>query len=161
VREALVAAMGTVDRCKSDTRNKKGARAQAKQGLKKRLRGLINELGQLIPENDPRWSAFGFDTPADTQAPDAVQGLVLEGFAAGRVRGEWQESSRAERYWVEIFVVGQDQEFRRVDTVQDSDVELSLTPGAQVKVRIIAVNEAGPRTPSAEAEITVPLAEAA
>jgi hypothetical protein len=96
-----------------------------------------------------------------THAPETVQGLVLEGFAPGRVRGEWQESARAERYWVEIFVIGQDQEPRRVATVEESDVELNLPPGARAKVRVIAVNEAGPSAPSAEVEITVPLAEAA
>ena len=122
---------------------------------------MINELDQLIPEDDARWSLFGFNAPGETQTPEAVQGLTLEADGPGRVRAEWPESPRAERYLVEVLIVGQDVEFRRVATVQDSDSLFPLPPGATVKVRVIPVNEAGEGAPSLPVEIAVPLAQAA
>ena len=161
VREALAAAVSVVARCKSDVRGKKAARASAKQALQKRLRGLINELTLLIPEDDARWSLFGFNAPGETQAPEAVQGLTLEADGPGRVRAEWPDSARADRYLVEVLIIGQDVEFRRVITVQDNEAVLPLPPGATVKVRVIPANEAGEGVPSASVEIVVPLAQAA
>ena len=70
--------------------------------------------------------------------------------------------ARAERYLIEMFVVGQDTEFRRLKTVLDDDALLPLPAGAVVKVRVVAANAAGESAPSAEVEMTVPaLAEAA
>jgi hypothetical protein len=139
-------------------RAKKSARSGAKTALRRRLRGLINELDQVITETDARWSAFGFNAPGETQAPEAVQSVVVEPIGPGRVRVDWQESPRAARYLVEVFVAGQDTQFRREETVQDSETVLSLPGVAQVKVRVIAANEAGESAPSAEVETTVPLA---
>ena len=160
-REALAGAISSVARCKSDVRQAKKDRASAKAALTKRLRGLINELTQLIPENDPRWTAFGFNAPGETQAPEAVQGVRVTGIGPGRLAVDWVDSARAERFLVEVLVVGQDAEFRRVATVLDCDTELSLPAGAKVKVRVIAANEAGESGPSAVVEITAPTAVAA
>jgi hypothetical protein len=102
---------------RSEPRDEIGRRFYRKHCAEKVMfRGLaiISVLTCVWVPNFPK--AGPIDTPTN-----AVQGLVLEGFAAGRARGGWQESLRAERYWVEIFVIGEDQEFRRVDTVQDSD----------------------------------------
>jgi len=158
LREALGGAISAVANSKSDVRAKKAGRTSAKKSLTRRLRGLFNELGQLIPETDSRWSAFGFNAPGETQAPEPVQGLQVSGIGPGKLGADWPDSPRAERYLLEVLVVGQDEAFRRIATVQDSDADFALPAGADVKVRVIAANEAGESTPSAVVETTVPLA---
>ena len=119
---------------------------------------MINELDPLLPESDPLSKAFGLNLPGETQAPKSVQELQLFGVGPGRAAADWLDSARAERYLLEVLVVGQDSVFRRVATVQDSDAEVSLPAGSQVKLRVVAANEAGESAPSAAVETTVPLA---
>lgn len=162
VRDELVLALANVVCCKSDTRKKKALRATGKNTFTKRLRGLINELDQLIPEDDSRWTLFGFNAPGETQAPEAVQDVTIEADGPNSLSAEWPDSARAERYLVEVLVVGRDSEFHRSTTVYDNDAALAVPAGARVKVRVIAANEAGESAPSAVVEITMPsLAEAA
>ena len=109
--------------------------------------------------DDERWSALGFNEPGESQAPEAVEELEVEGGAPGELLIDWDDSARAERYRVEIQVVGTDEDFRRVKTVQDSSADVAeLPPVARVKLRIVAANEAGESVPSAVVEATVPLA---
>lgn len=152
------AGIKSVTRCRFDTRKKK-ARAAAREVLLRRLRGLVNELDQLLPADDSRWTAFGFNAPGESQAPEAVEELEVEGGGAGQLFVDWGDSTRADRYRVEILVVGQNQDFRRATTVQDSSADLEdLPPGARVKLRIVAGNDAGESVPSQVVEATVPLA---
>jgi hypothetical protein len=39
----------------------------ARTALEKRLRGLRHELSQLLADDDPRWSTFGYQSPAARQ----------------------------------------------------------------------------------------------
>lgn len=150
---ALSAAINGVTACKSDTKGKLQAREAAKKALRKRLRGVINELNDLIAEDDARWAALGFNLPGDSETPEAVEDLDVEPGGPGLLRVDFEGSARAQRYQIEVLVVGTDQEFRRVATVQDSRAEVAgLPPGATVKVRVVAANDAGESVPSEVAE---------
>ncbi len=45
-------------------------RTSARRALELRMRGLIDELGQLMEDDDPRWLAFGVNAPGADQTPE-------------------------------------------------------------------------------------------
>ena len=53
-------------------------------------------------------------------------------------------------------VVGVEEAFRIVATLWDTTTDLALTPGALVKLRVLARNASGPGMPSGEVLATVP-----
>ena len=125
--------------------------------LTKRLRGLIDELTQLLAGDDPRWYAFGFNPPAASETPDQVEGLVVTPGTSGNAFADWDDTPRALRYHVEIQIVGVDANFRRVATVTESDATITGLPaGSTVRVRVIAVNDAGNGPPSDVVEVVIP-----
>jgi hypothetical protein len=125
------------------------------------MRNPIKELSGLLSPDDPRWKAFGLNIPDDPAAPAKVLNVVVTPLGAGGMGVDWDPSVRADRYHVEL-LVGAETEFQRVATVFDPSADLSgLTPGAAVKVRVVAANAGGESTPSAVVEATVPMAAAA
>jgi hypothetical protein len=108
------------------------------------LPGLIAELEQLLPDDDPRWYAFGLNPPAAPATPEVPDGLVLTPGEPGILHADWADTPRAQRYRVWKQVVGTDEDFVAALTVNDSDATLTALPsGATVRVRVTAVNEAG------------------
>ena len=88
--------------------------------------------------------------------PAPVERVAVEPVTPDRVAVNWDASARAERYQVEILVVGTEVEFHRVATVYDTATQLTgLPPGARVQVRVIAANQAGTSVPSAVVEAAV------
>ena len=135
----------------------KATRDTAFETLQRRMRGLIDELGQLLLPDDPRWYAFGLSRPSDPETPGVPDGLVLTAGTPGSIIADWGKSRRADRYRVFKQEVGTDADFVHVTTETDSDVTLNgFASGATVKVRVTAANEAGESQPSAEAQIVVP-----
>ena len=55
----------------------KAARDTAKSALRKRLRGLVEELGQRISDGDPRWLEFGLNLPSAPNVPVVPEGVVV------------------------------------------------------------------------------------
>ncbi len=159
----ISSAIQTVSDCKRDQRARREARDAAEIFLTKLMRKVTSELDATIEPDDVRWLDFIDSMPADTQVPEAVSNLEVEAAGPGRLDAEWSPSVRAERYHVEVIEAGRDVEFRRVTTALVPNAELdSLTPGARVKLRVVAVNRAGDSAPSEVVDITVPaLAKAA
>jgi len=159
---ALNSAVQTVSNCKRDQRTKREARDAAEAALLKLMRRLHSELECVLEPDDVRWLDFEDEIPADPNVPEEVTGLLVEGDGAGRLALEWFPSLRAARYHVEIFETGVDTDFRRVLTVLEPGADLeSLTPTAQVRVRIVAANSAGDGAPSEEVAVQVPALAAA
>lgn len=136
---------------------KKSVRDDAMLALRRRLSGLISELGQLLEDNDPRWLAFGLNLPGATNLPDVADSVVLTAGPAGTVLVDWSDTARATRYRVFKQVVTVDLNFIAAVTVTDSDATLSgLLSGKTVRIKIIAANDAGEAQASTVAEIVVP-----
>lgn len=135
---------------------KKTTRDSAVIALRKRMSGLVDELGQLIPADDPRWYGFGLNPPAAPDTPDAPDTPVLTSSDPGTLVADWGDVPRATRYRVWRQIVGTDTEFVSSSTVLDSDTSLSGLPsGATVRVRVSAANDAGESQPGPAAEIVV------
>jgi len=125
-------------------------------GLRKRVRGLINELDQLLSITDPRWEDFGLNIPANPSAPLPVESVTLGALGTGRIEVSFPWATRATRYIVQTFIEGVDTEWQSAKTIKDLGVILSgFTAGQVVKVRVIAANEGGEANPSPEAEVVV------
>jgi len=136
---------------------KKVLRNTAEKGLRKRARGLIGELEQLLDENDPLWYAFGLNPPGAPSTPEIPEGLVVLAGDPGELVGDWGDAPRAEHYRVWKQVVGVDADFVPVGSPTDSDFTITGLPSAAtVKVRVTAVNDAGESLPSATVQMVVP-----
>jgi hypothetical protein len=112
--------------------------------LRTRLRGLIDELGQLLGERDSRWRAFGFNKPGAPAVPDMPSNLRLDNSSAGRLLVSWDPSARAEHYRVWKQVLDSDTEPIPVGSPHDTDFTIESLPSQrQVNVFVSAVNEGG------------------
>lgn len=141
-----------------DVGQKKATRDAADRVLRRRMRGLIDELTQLIAADDPRWQAFGLVPPANPDTPDVPDGLVLTAGGPGIVLADWADAPRATGYRVFKQVIGTDPDFVPAVTVSDSDATLSGLPsGATVAIRVTATNDQGDESqPSTFVQIVVP-----
>ena len=145
-----------VNDAENDAGAAKAARETAIKTLRTRMTGLVAELTQLLPKDDPRWYAFGLSRPTDAETPGIPDNLVLTAGPAGTVLVDWADARRAERYRVFKQALG-DPDFVASVTVTESDATLEGLPsGSPVKVRVTAANTAGESQPSAEAQIVVP-----
>ncbi len=133
-------------------------RDDAENQLRLRMRGLIEELTQLLDPNDPRWPGFGLVAPADTDQPGIPEGLLLTAGVPGSVLVDWANAPRAAYYRVYRQVVGSDPQFVLAASVQDSDATLTGLPsGATLIVHVLSVNADGDESlPSDPQQITVP-----
>ena len=131
-------------------------RAGAVDGLRRRVRGLINELGDLTTDDDPRWEAFGLNIPANPSAPEPVASVTAAALGNGRIEAGWPYATRAVRYRVETFIMAVDTEWQNKGSFKDLETILKGFTAAQiVKVRVIAGNDGGDAAPSPEAQVVV------
>ena len=136
---------------------KKEARDAAVAGLRKRVRGLIDELATLLSDTDTRWHAFGLNRPADPDTPEAVESLTLTLGTVGIIVASWPRAARATRYRPFVQIVGVDEEPVARDPVHDMTVNLTgFTTGQTVKVYIVAANDAGEAMAGPTEQILVP-----
>lgn len=153
---ALSSARSAVAEKENDLGAKKTARADAEAALRTRLSNGIEELGQLLAEDDPRWHAFGLNLPSDPDTPEQVEGLVVTPTVPGTSFVDWADARRANYYRVWVQVVGVDADFRQADRRDESDATLAGLPSGQtVKVKITAANDAGEGPESADVQAVV------
>jgi hypothetical protein len=155
--DAIDAARKGVNDGITDTGAKKMACDAAESALRVRMRGLINELGQLLDDNDPLWQAFGLTTPGSDATPDSPTALTLTAGPAGTVQSNWTTAARAGHYRAYRQVAGVDADFKEVAGPTDPEYTFTGLPsGKTVNVQITAVNFAGESAPSNTASIVVP-----
>ncbi len=127
----------------------------AEQKLRKRLRGLIGELEQNLDPLDARWLAFGLNRPGADDPPEAPESSRATPLGGGKLRVQCDRVPRADYYQFWIQIVGVDPDFRRAETFEEPDKILEGLSAGTVKVRIRAVNEAGPGAFGDEVEVVV------
>lgn len=153
---AISDARQAVANAESDQTTAFNTRTAAQDALRKRVRGLINELETLIAPDDARWEAFGLNIPANPSAPEPVASVTAAALGNGRIEVSWPYATRATRYRVETFITGVDTEWQNKASAKDLEVILKNFTAAQVvKVRIIAFNDGGDAAPSPETQVTV------
>jgi hypothetical protein len=153
----LSAARASVNACRAEVGEKKAARSAATKRLRKRMRGLIAELKQLLPGDDARWAAFGLNRPAARPVPAPPRQLRVAGAGRSHLLASWQAPAHAQRFRIFKQIVGVDADFVLAATVTDTSVNLNtFASGTVVRVRLTAVNDAGESGPCAPVEQTVP-----
>jgi hypothetical protein len=134
----------------------KAARDAAVETLRQRMIGLVRELTQLIPGDDPRWYAFGLNRPDDPNIPAVATGLVATPAGPGILLLDWADARRAERYKVEA-IIPPATDWAELVQVPVSEATLTGLPaGAAVSLRVLSANPAGYAQPSEEISATVP-----
>jgi hypothetical protein len=134
-----------------DRNHKKSARMKAKQEraaaektLRRRVRGLVGELGQLLEPTDGRWKLFGLKPPGKPDSPPKVKNTRAEATGGGRVLVRCAAAARAEYYQVHLMVVGRDADFALAESPRDPQKMLEGLPvGATVRLKMRAMNETG------------------
>ena len=133
-------------------KQKKTARDQTVEALKKRMRGLINELEQLVAKDDPRWRAFGLNIPALPNVPDVPQNVTVNNGIPGRLLVTCAPAAGAAyyRFWTQE--AGTATEPTVAGTAQEPTFLVeNLTAGKSYKVFVSAVNGS-----AGESELSAP-----
>jgi len=124
--------------------------------LRKRVRGLIDELGTIIADDDPRYGDFGLNIPAQPVAPEPIASLAATATGGGKVHLVWPYSTRLTGTRLQKKVIGVDTEFVSAGTADGLEKTLvGFTAGQSVVFRVIAYNDGGDAAPSPEATVVV------
>jgi hypothetical protein len=155
---AIESTRGMANLKSTDYSNALKARDAAEEKLRTRLRGLIGELGQLIPDDSAIWYAFGLNAPADPATPGTpLDGPVVTPGAPGTLYLVWGIARRATGYHIYQQIEGVDAEPQHVATVNDRAYTLTgLTSGKTAKVSIAGYNDAGEGPLTAQVAAVVP-----
>ncbi|MBL9115418.1 MAG: hypothetical protein JNJ83_10470 [Verrucomicrobiaceae bacterium] len=163
---ACTAAYGQLSDARAAWGNAKTAQATKVNGrdaafktLRKRIRGLIEELGTLIAEDDPRWEDFGLTIPANPSAPEGIAGLTGTAAGSGKIHLEWTYATRmtgtrlmTKRTTGPVV----DDDFINSGTAEGLEKTLpGFTAGAIVLVKAIPYNEGGDGPASPEVQVNV------
>lgn len=124
--------------------------------LRKRVRGLIDELGTLVADDDERYSAFGLNIPALPVAPEPITSLTAAAVGSGKVHLQWPYSTRMAGTRLQKKVIGVDDDFVSAGTADGLEKTLAgFTAGQSVVFRAIAYNDGGDANPSPEVTVVV------
>ena len=120
---------------------KKDARDQAADGLRRRLRGLVNELGQHLADTDQRWRRFGLNLPAAPNVPAVPRDVKVNTDTPGEFHITCARSANATSYRFFTLRPGVDEEpvFAGNSPAPMFDLH-DLRPGDEYQVLVTAVN---------------------
>jgi len=140
---ALENARGVRAACRTDVTARRQGRDAVEVVLRKRMSGLVEELAVLMPDDDPRWAAFGLNAPAGPVLPDKVTGLTMLAGPGSSNSQDWDEAARAGSYNILQRLAGET-DFTVVLNVLDSDgMTVAIGTGESAEYCVEAVNEAG------------------
>ncbi len=123
--------------------------------LRKRMRGLVEELNQTIDPLDQRWKAFGFNMPGAQETPDSVEHIQAVLIGPNAVALKWDPSARAEYYRVFTKIHGAEGDYTAVGSPADLDFTIENLPAnATIDIIVTAVNNGGESAASEVVTIT-------
>ena len=124
--------------------------------LRKRIRGLIDELGTLIAEDDTRYESFGLNIPANPSPPLGIANLTLTTPAAGKIHCLWPYATRMNGTRLKTKRQGIDTLWINAGTADGLEKTLEgFTAGEVVDVQVFPYNDGGDGPGSPVRTITV------
>jgi hypothetical protein len=137
----------------------KTARDAADKALRRRIRGLIDELANpgLFSPDDDRWFAFGLLPPAGVQRPGiAPDNITLRKIGPGTWLVAWSSTPRAQSYRPFYKVEPSDAAWIELPLQSDLDTLLENLPTTgTLKFQVQAHNAAGDSSKSEVAEVSL------
>ncbi|MDB6024858.1 MAG: hypothetical protein JWM68_1081 [Verrucomicrobiales bacterium] len=144
VIDGLNAANNAVINQETEVKRLIKARDGAIRKLRTRLRGLANELEQLMDPLDERWLDFGFNMPGADETPDAPENVIATLIGPTAAAIKWSLTPRAEYYRIWKRVIGVDAEPIAVGSPADIDFTLENLPvGSTIEIYVSALNNGG------------------
>lgn len=129
------------------------------KALRKRVRGLIEELDKLISDEDPRWEGFGLNIPANPSAPEGIASLTAEASGNGKIHLEWVYATRmtGTRLLTKRTTGATiDDDFISAGTAEGLEKTLpGFVAGVTVEVMVIPYNDGGDGPASPVASVVV------
>jgi hypothetical protein len=126
------------------TKTKVMAKDAAETAFRKRYRGVIKELEDILDAEDPRWYDFGLSRPADPATPGQPANVHATALGTGRVLVQIDGARRANSFNYYKKVVNVDPE--PVKLLNDKGKQLTfenLPVGASIEFTVTGVNDAG------------------
>jgi len=118
-----------------------------------RLTTLRDELAQLMPDDDERWYAFGFDKPSDSSSPETPENLVVTVGAPGSrtLLCDWDDARRADNYRLRAKVKSTGaQVFSELVADSQGIITLPAQPaGTELDITVTGHNAIGESAPTA------------
>jgi len=135
------------------------ARDAAFEALRNGLRGLCNELSELIGDEDARWKAFGLNAPGEPSVPPAPTEVAVENDIPCQLVVTCAAVPFADYYRFFTQPAGSNAEPQPVGSSGEPVLVIEgLAPGASWKILVSAVNTAGSEGPRSDAVATTVLA---
>ncbi|MDB6027459.1 MAG: hypothetical protein JWM68_3682 [Verrucomicrobiales bacterium] len=142
--DELLAALNAVNSQEGAVETLMQLRDQAAEKLRKRLRGVIDEMMQSLDPFDGRWLAFGFNMPGAQERPDVVENLRAALIGPTTAALVWDVPARADYYHVLQRIQGVDAELVLIASPQDPAITLENLPaGKSIDIVLAAVNNGG------------------
>ena len=133
----------------------KAAEVIAVKTLRKRVRGLIDELGQLIADDDSRYEAFGLNIPANPSAPEPIETFAAVAQGSGKAHTSWSYAKRMTGTRIMGRRVGVDVEAHSLGTTEGLEKTLTgLAPG-EWELSAISYNDGGDAAASQIVQLTI------
>ena len=137
-------------------------RDAAVRKLRTRIRGLINELDQLIEPLDPRWLSFGFNMPGAPEVPEVPLNVEVDNQIPGELYVTCDPSPLADHYRFWKQVQGPLTELELAGSSDEPAFVIEgLTPGTVYLISVSAVAEGGNESQLSTAVASTPIALAA
>ena len=154
--EAVSDARTALNTATSAQTNAKNTITATLKTMRKRVRGLIDELGTLVADDDVRYEDFGLTIPGSPSAPEAITSLTLTAVGGGKVFAEWSYATRMTGTRLLLKRVGVDTDFKNFGTVDGLEKMITgQTVGQTIQVQAIAYNDGGDAAPSPTASAVV------
>lgn len=145
---ALSGARNGVSNAQTHTADMKLIRDTAEDVVRKAYRSAVNEIGDELEDDDPKWYDFGLSRPIDPSQPDVPDNVTVELIAGGKAVVRTDGARRAHSFDYYKQVVGVDAEPVKVlNTAAEELLIENLPVGATVKFTVSGVNDAGEGQP--------------
>ena len=134
----------------------KATRDLAEAALRRRLNGLLGELGQLLDPMSPHWVTFGFQRPGAEEKPDPVKTLTATALGGGRVKLDYSGAARTGHYQICQVTDPVAGTFEILDDATATTYLLeNQTVGAPLQLKVRGTNDGGDGKFSPTVQVTV------